>query len=345
MRIDFNAIMEGLSNLGAPITKGLWRSMLLKNQNGGDSLKVIQIDNLVKKYGETTAVNNISFSVEKGSICAILGPNGSGKTTTIKSICNLIIPDEGNIKIYSKDNSKSIDKIAALFEGTRNLYWRLTPRENLRYFAGIRGLGGKEINEKIDKLLVRFNLEDKKNVMVNNLSKGMQQKVAIAMTLICNTDIILLDEPTLGLDVQSYMDIKAVLKDLARELGKTVLLSTHDMKLVQDVCDNVVILNKGKIVAKGTVEELLYMFRRMTYEIILLEAIPEKIKDYLISLDNNLYFANDDTVIEMEITEPKEIYNIIDILKEKNIFIKEIKQKDISLERVYLNLTSGEEKQ
>jgi len=171
-------------------------------------LKAIEVNNLVKKYGKFTAVDNISFSVEEGSICAILGPNGSGKTTTIKSICNLLIPDDGKIKLFGKDNKKSIDKISAMFEGTRNLYWRLTPRENLRYFAGIRGLGGKNIEKLIDELLERFNLTDKRNVMVNNLSRGMQQKVAIAMTLVCNTDVVLLDEPTLGLDVESFMDIK-----------------------------------------------------------------------------------------------------------------------------------------
>jgi ABC-2 type transport system ATP-binding protein len=305
-------------------------------------LKAIEVNNLVKRYGEVSAVDNISFSVEKGSICGILGPNGSGKTTTIKSICNLIIPDKGEIKVYGKDNKKSMDKMSALFEGTRNLYWRLTPVENLKYFAGIRGLGGKKINEKIDELLVRFNLENKKNVVVNNLSKGMQQKVAIAMTLICNTDIILLDEPTLGLDVQSCMDIKNGLKDIVQEMGKTVLLSTHDMGLVQDVCNNVVILNKGRIVADGAVENLLHMFNGMTYEFVLCEALSKEVKDYLSNLDYNFYFTQDDTLLETEISDPKEIYSIIDILRTKDILVKEIKQKDINFERVYLSFTSGE---
>lgn len=305
-------------------------------------MKAIEVNNLVKRYGEVFAVSNISFSVEKGSICAILGPNGSGKTTTIKSICNLIIPDEGEIKVYGKDNKKTMDKMAALFEGNRNLYWRLTPTENLRYFAGIRGLGGKEINEKIDELLTRFNLENKKNVVVNNLSKGMQQKVAIAMTLICNTDIILLDEPTLGLDVRSCMDIERELRTIAREMEKTVLLSTHDMKLVQNVCDDVVILDKGKIVADGTVENLLRMFRGMTYEFVLLNPMSEEIKDYLLGLNYNFYFTKDDTVLETEISDSKEIYSIIDTLRAKNILVKEIKQKDVNFERVYLNFTGGE---
>ncbi len=307
-------------------------------------MKSIEVKNLVKRYKNLTAVDNISFSVEKGSISAILGPNGSGKTTTIKSICNLIIPDEGEILLEGKDNKKSISKISALFEGTRNLYWRLTPAENLRYFAGIRGIGGKKTEEKINELLEKFNLKDKRNVMVNNLSKGMQQKVAIAMTLVSNTDIILLDEPTLGLDVQSFVDIKEILRDISLNMNKTVLLSTHDMNLVQEVCDDVVILNRGKMIVQDSMENMLDMFRSLTYEIVLQSAVTENEKEYLYGLKYGFYFSEDDSVIETDIMDTKDIYNIIDLLREKNIFIKEIKRKDVNFERVYLNITSGGDK-
>jgi len=307
-------------------------------------LKAIEVNNLVKKYGKFTAVDNISFSVEEGSICAILGPNGSGKTTTIKSICNLLIPDEGKIKLFGKDNKKSIDKISAMFEGTRNLYWRLTPRENLRYFAGIRGLGGKNIEKLIDELLERFNLTDKRNVMVNNLSRGMQQKVAIAMTLVCNTDVVLLDEPTLGLDIESFMDIKNILRNITVDMKKTILLSTHDMSLVEDICTDVVVLNKGKIVVQDTMVNVLDMFRSMTYEVVLTKGISDEDKNYLLKLGYDFHFTSNDSVLEIDIANSNEIYNIIDVLKENQILIKEIKQKDIDFERVYLNLICGGEK-
>ncbi|MBW4829350.1 MAG: ABC transporter ATP-binding protein [Clostridiaceae bacterium] len=305
-------------------------------------MKAIEVENLTKYYGKVKAVDNISFEIEKGKICGILGPNGSGKTTTIKSICNLIIPDKGNIKIFGKDNKKSAEHISAVFEGTRNLYWRLTPKENLRYFAGIRGLGGRKIENNIDILLDKFNLTDKKDVMVNNLSRGMQQKVAIAMTLICDTEIILLDEPTLGLDVQSFMNIKDMLADIASSMNKTILLSTHDMNLVQDICDDVVILNKGKVIAQDSVEKLMDMFESMTYEIILAESLSKSDKECLLSIDYDLYFINNKTKIEVDIFDIKEIYDIIDKLKEKNILIKEIKQKDNNFERIYLNITNEE---
>jgi ABC-2 type transport system ATP-binding protein len=303
-------------------------------------LKAIEVTNLTKNYGKNTAVNDVSFSVEKGAICGILGPNGSGKTTTIKSICNLIIPDKGEIKLFDKENRKSIEHISALFEGTRNLYWRLTPRENLRYFAGIRGMGGKKIENRIDELLERFNLSEKRNVTVNTLSRGMQQKIAIAMTLVCDTEIVLLDEPTLGLDVQSYIDIKHVLRNIASDMNKTILLSTHHMDLVQELCNQVVILNKGKLVAKDSVENLLNMFKSMTYEIILLEKINGEIKNYLMSLDYDFYFTEEDKKIEIDISDLSHVYDIIEKLKSKHIMITEIKQKDVDFERVYLNLTS-----
>ncbi|NFF81610.1 ABC transporter ATP-binding protein [Clostridium botulinum] len=302
-------------------------------------MNAIEVKNLTKSYGKFHAVEDISFNVKKGSVCAILGSNGSGKTTTIKSISNLIIPDGGEIKLFGEDNKKSSDKITAIFEGTRNLYWRLTPPENLRYFAGIRGLGGKEIEKKIDKLLDKFNLSDKRNETVNRLSRGMQQKIAIAMTLISNTDIILLDEPTLGLDIQSFMDIKDILKDISKNMNKTVLLSTHDMNLVQDVCDYVVILKNGKIVAQDKIESLLDMFKSMTYEIVLTEDLSEENKEDIRKLEYNFHFNNKEKVIEIDIFDLRDVYGIVEKLKEKNILIKEIKQKEVDFERVYLQLT------
>lgn len=305
-------------------------------------MKAIEVKSISKKYGEVQAIKDISFSVEKGSICAILGPNGSGKTTTIKSICNLIMPDQGEIMIMGKNNRKSSKHIAALFEGTRNLYWRLTPKENLKYFAGIRGLGGKKIDQEIDMLLEKFNLGDKKNVTVNELSRGMKQKVAIAMTMICNTDIILLDEPTLGLDVQSFIEIKEILLDLAKNMNKTILLSTHDMSLVQDVCEKVVIINKGNIIAKDSMDNLLDMFKSKTYEVRVQDPESVELMENYSQSRFEFFSTDNKKVLEVDIHKPEDINEIIDILKSKEILIEEIKLKEINFERVYLDLTKEE---
>lgn len=297
----------------------------------------IEVNSITKHYEKNTAVKDVSFSVDKGTICGILGPNGSGKTTTIKSICNLIIPDEGSVEIFGKKNKKAAKHISAVFEGTRNLYWRLTPAENLRYFAGIRGLGGKKIESQIDDLLKRFNLWDKRDETVNKLSRGMKQKVAIAMTMISNTDIILLDEPTLGLDLESFMDIKAVLKGLVKDYEKTVLLSTHDMSLVEDVCDQVIILNKGEVVAKESMDNLMDMFSSKTYEIIM-EENPEEISS-LNFLGFKFFEGEAANSMEVDIHDPKDIYVIIDHLKKHNLIMTEMKQKEVNFERIYIELT------
>jgi ABC-2 type transport system ATP-binding protein len=318
------------------------QSRSIKVGSREEIMEALQVINLTKHYENVRAVDGISFNVKKGKICGILGPNGSGKTTTIKCISNLIIPDSGEIRVLGGDNKKSLNNIAAVFEGTRNLYWRLTPRENLRYFAGIRGLGGRELEKEINILLDRFNLTDKKDVVVNNLSRGMQQKVAIAMTLICDTEIILLDEPTLGLDVQSHLDIKNILIDVSYELDKTILISTHDMKLVQDICEDVVILSNGKIVAKDSIEKLFDMFKTMTYEIVLTECLSEEKKSSLMKLNRAFYIINNGSKLETDILNEKDIYRIVDDLKNLDIFIKEIKQKEQNFERVFLSLTAGE---
>lgn len=304
----------------------------------------INVSNLTKKYGKVIAVDDISFSIKKGSVTCILGPNGSGKSTTIKSICNLIIPEKGDIKILGKPNYKSIEKLAALFEGTRNLYWRLTPVENLRYFAGLRGLGGKIIDKKIYELLEFFNLSDKKNVLVNKLSRGMQQKVAIAMALVCDTDIIMLDEPTLGLDVESCIDVKNCLRDIAEKLNKTILLSTHDMSFAQDICDYAIILNKGKIVANDSMNNLLDMFKSKTYSISLYNKLTDKQKESIMNSSNDFYFNDEINNVEVDLINKGNIYDIINIFKNLDILIKEIKQSEVNFERIYLKLTKEENK-
>lgn len=301
-------------------------------------MNAIEVTNLVKHYRDVKAVDDISFTIKEGTICGILGPNGSGKTTTIKCICNIIIPDQGEIKLLGKDHHQAYKYISTLFEGNRNLYWRLTLRENLRYFAGLRGLGGRKLENQIDELLERFNLQSKRNVVVNNLSRGMQQKVAIAMTLISNTDIVLLDEPTLGLDVQTTVEIKNILRSISKDMKKTVLLSSHDMHLVQDVCEEVIVINKGKVVVQDRVSNLLDMFSRMTYEIVFLEHLTEELKDELQSFNNKFYLIND-SKIELDLASYDEIYSLVDYFKEKNLTIKEFKQKEINFERIYLEYT------
>lgn len=188
--------------------------------------KIIEVRGIKKQYTKrkskeiVTAVNDVSFDVHKGEVLGLLGPNGAGKTSTIKMICGLLKPDEGSIHIngldIQKNRLRSLKHISAVLEGNRNLYWRLTVRENLEYFAGNRGQSRKEVAPQIEKLLQQFNLKEKEHELVQGLSRGMQQKLAIAVALLANTDVILLDEPTLGLDVEISYELRESLKKSSR---------------------------------------------------------------------------------------------------------------------------------
>ena len=247
---------------------------------------IIEVKNLMKSYKKRKskeyiqAVNDISFTVNKGEILGLLGPNGAGKTTTIKMICGLLIPDTGTITINGMDNREkrlgALRHISAVLEGNRNLYWRLTVRENLEYFAGNRGASRKEVSNQIEDLLESFNLKEKENELVNRLSRGMQQKLAIAVAMLADSDVILLDEPTLGLDVETGYEVRELLRTIVNEYNRTIIISSHDMNVIQDLCDRTVIINDGKIVVDDKVENLMKLFEVRAYTITIGDVLSEQ---------------------------------------------------------------------
>ena len=167
-------------------------------------MQVLEVEQLQKTYqsaGKTVeAVRNVSFNIESGEVLAFLGANGAGKTTTIKMIAGLILPDRGQVKIAGRDPHRQAiarKAVGAVLEGNRNVYWRLNPEENLEYFGVLRGLSGYVARQRAKDLLERFELVPKRNTIVQNLSRGMQQKLAIAVALIHEPQLLLLDEPTL----------------------------------------------------------------------------------------------------------------------------------------------------
>jgi len=240
---------------------------------------VVDVHRLRKSYprrGDAAAVhavNDVSFTVERGEVVGLLGPNGAGKTTTIKMLCGLLTPDAGHVRIAGHDASRerhaALRHIAAVLEGNRNLYWRLTARENLAYFAGNRGRSGRSTRDEMERLLALFRLESKGDVLVGSLSRGMQQKLAIAVAMLARTDVVLLDEPTLGLDVETGYEVREHVRHVARDEGRTVVISTHDMPVVQDLCERAVIIVDGRVVVDDRVEHLLRLFASRAYRVTL----------------------------------------------------------------------------
>lgn len=216
---------------------------------------LISIDSVVKKFGNYTASNSISLSIEKGSIFGLLGPNGAGKTTLIRMITNIFAPDSGSIRFNNQLlNEQDKNNIGYLPE-ERGLYRKQSVQDQIRYFAELKGMTKKEAFVAMDFWLERMGAETWKQKKINELSKGMQQKIQFITTILHNPTLLVLDEPFSGLDplnVQLFIDIILELQ----QQGKTIILSTHQMEQVEKLCESFALINKGNCILQGNVQEI-----------------------------------------------------------------------------------------
>lgn len=214
---------------------------------------MIQLKNVKKQFNNRLVLDTISFSVPKGEITALLGANGAGKSTIIRLISTIYKQDEGEIIIDGlntlKEPEKVRKKIGVLLGGDVYLYNSLTARENIQYFAELQGIEKDEIKNKIEELVKVFQMEEYIDTRVEKFSRGMKQKVAFARAIIHSPDILILDEPSTGLDIEAIMMVRSFIKECQKE-GRTILLSTHNMNEIE-LCDNYVFLKEGKIKAQG----------------------------------------------------------------------------------------------
>jgi ABC-2 type transport system ATP-binding protein len=201
------------------------------------------------------AVNGIDLRVERGEIFGVLGPNGAGKTTTLRMLATLLEPTSGEVKVLGidvKTNPREIRaNLGAMLSGERSLYWKLTARENLEYFAALYHVPPKETGPRIDAALVAVKLADRADDYVERYSTGMRQRLALARALLPDPPLVILDEPTVGLDPQAARDLRDRVRELKRQ-GRTVLLTTHYMEEADQLCDRVAIIDHGEIVALDT---------------------------------------------------------------------------------------------
>lgn len=237
-----------------------------------------------KKVRQISAVRDISLEIPKGKITGVLGINGAGKTTTIRMLASLITPTSGSLTMDGVDAVKNHlwvkERINMISGGERNLYWRLTAQENLRYFGSLYGIGKKELEERIGELLKTVGLEEAKDIPVERYSKGMKQRLQIARGLINEPEYLFLDEPTLGLDILIAKEIRELIHSLAKERGKGILLTTHYISEAEELCDYIYVLDQGQIIARGTKEELKEIFKvkpRIVVQEMSLEEVLMKI--------------------------------------------------------------------
>jgi ABC-2 type transport system ATP-binding protein len=307
----------------------------------------IEIESLSKTYGggkrtEVRAVQDLSLAVGAGEVFGFLGPNGAGKTTTIKMMAGLLTPSAGTVRLngfdISKDRSAAVLQIGAVLEGGRNVYWNLSGWQNLVYFGRLKGLRAKEIKPRAERLLTDLGLWERRNEMVGGFSRGMQQKVAIAAALITDPPILLLDEPTIGLDVEAARTVKGWISSLARDQGKTVLLTTHQLHVSEELCTRVAIIRDGIIAADLPLSSLLTQFRENRYRISVDATLAG---DQLRLLtDTSVVHEDGTTVLTLDGRDHRFLYDVLDQLRTLDVPVASVTRLAPDFEDVFLRLVS-----
>ncbi|MBU4228468.1 ATP-binding cassette domain-containing protein [bacterium] len=224
---------------------------------------MIQVEGLTKifhdkKRGKIVAVNNLQFNCQKGQVFGLLGPNGAGKTTTLRILATMILPTKGEIMVNGLDIVKHAAKVRrqiGFLSSETGLYDRFTPRETILFFGRINGMEDKIIEKRMAEIFQNLDMEDFQDVRVNKLSTGMKQKLSIARSIIHNPPVLILDEPTVGLDIITAKTVIEYVKSF-RDQGKCIIYSTHIMREAEKLCDRIAIIHQGNLIAQGTLEEL-----------------------------------------------------------------------------------------
>lgn len=237
---------------------------------------MLRVENLTKKFKKVTAVDNVSFEVNPGEIIGLLGENGAGKTTTLRMLATMLKPTSGNAMIDGYniiDNPNKIrERIGILFGGDVALYDRLTGRENMIYFAKLNGMSDLEADQAVNKITSELEMSDYIDRPVGKYSRGMKQKVSLARSIIHQPDVMLFDEPSTGLDVLSSKLIHDFILKCKKD-NKAIVFSSHNMYETEKLCDRIIIIHKGKIVASGSIEQLKKDYQKDSLEDLFIECI------------------------------------------------------------------------
>ena len=307
---------------------------------------MIEVKNVTKKYGSTIAVDNISFDVKDGEVVGFLGPNGAGKSTTMNMITGFIEPTNGQIIINGNDISKKPRKakreIGYMPENIP-LYYELTAKEFITYMAELKMVKRNERKQEVEKVINEMGLDEVQNKLIRNLSRGYKQRVSMAGALVGNPDVIILDEPTVGLDPKQITDIRNLIKELGKK--HTVILSSHILSEVSQICERVIIINKGKIIAIDTPENLEKSAREKNGILVTVEdskSHMKNLKDKIREIDEiKLIKDNEDGTKQYLITSSSEIdlrKKLFEILPKEEIVIFELKKSETTLEDAFIKL-------
>lgn len=305
-------------------------------------MSILKIRNLVKKYNNIAAVDNVSFDIQEGEIFGLLGPNGAGKSTTINSICGLIRIDQGEIIIDGinlKSDMTGAKKKLGLVPQEIAVFDNLTARENVEFFGKLAGLRGSLLKERTDEALEFTGLQDKAKGMPKTYSGGMKRRLNIACALPHHPRIIILDEPTVGIDPQSRNHILDSVREL-RKMGSTIIYTSHYMEEVEAVCGRIAIMDQGRMIAEGSREELRAMLQQDDMVLIDVSDAGNKTVDEIRALPAVKNVQSSEGRLEITVSNTQLILqDILFILSRNGARVKGIDVVEPDLETVFLSLT------
>ncbi|MHA1242474.1 MAG: ABC transporter ATP-binding protein [Promethearchaeota archaeon] len=316
--------------------------MATKIQNPNREEKyAIEVFNLSKKFEDLIAVDNVSFKINKGEIVGILGPNGAGKTTTIRLLTGIFkLDDQARIEIFEKDMTENPNKYKMNFgivPEISNAFSDYTVWQNLNFSGGIYGISKEDIEIRAKKLLNQFDLLEKRHFKTKTLSKGLKQRLNFCLALLHEPPILILDEPTSGLDPISAKMMRTYILQLKKE-GKTILITTHDLREAQTICDRILIMNRGKIIADESPNNLRERFKSTDSIIFKIEGVlSDDLKKKMGNLFKNLKEKNDYLVFS-SYNALKDITKLNKFSEENNLKISDLKIEETSLEEVFIHL-------
>ena len=315
--------------------------MAIVERASADSTAIEAIG-LQKTYGHgakaLAAVKPTTLTVPWRQVIGLLGPNGAGKTTIIKMISGLITPTAGTISVggydVARQRPQAVRQIGAVLEGSRNVYWPLSAWENLMYFGQLKGLRAVEIKPRAERLLTELGLWKRRHETVGSFSRGMQQKVAVSAALITDPPIILLDEPTIGLDVEAARTFKDWITHLARDEGKTIVLTTHQLEGAQELSDRIAVIKEGEIIADLPTAELLARHAENRFEI----RITGSLNGAALPSGARVEPDGDQTRVLLPDTDDRAVFAVLERLGATGSGLVSVSQARPSLEEVFIRL-------
>jgi ABC-2 type transport system ATP-binding protein len=290
------------------------------------------------------ALKGVDLQIEKGEIFGILGPNGAGKTTLLSILCTLLLPDRGIIQVLGidvlKDGHRVREKVN-ISSGNANFLWSLTVKENLHYYGMLYGLRGKEREKKVETLIDLFNLQEHRNIPFDELSTGMKQRLSLAKCLMNDPEILFLDEPTVGLDPDVSIRIRDEILSIHKERGMTVLLTTHNMREAEYLCDRIAFLKAGKILTIGSAASLKKMVR--IGDLLKIEFKGTISEDELLRADGVINFTISNNLCEIIVDDgERRLGALVTALVQGGTQIKKVTLGQTDLEDVFIEFAKGE---